>query len=222
LSEHGVHAALVTEVELAPYKTAEPLSLSPDVWFGVTPRLTVGVIHSNLSVDHMVAGASLCVQQSDIGCHRFYHGSGADVLYGLGPHVAPRARLLVRDTDPFKPAATVGALVQATHGRFAVAADPYLQIGLANTRDGNRAQLFVPVAFIVQPTCRWAVDVRTGYDSELVNARDGWHMPLGLGARARVTSYIDVYALGAFTSPLGPQNTWKRRVMFLTIEYRSR
>lgn len=218
------NAELVAELNLAHGEFAEPMSLAPDLWLGVLPRLTVGVIHSNPSVDRFSAGATFCVRHLDIGCHTTYHGSGIDVRWSALPgdlEVVPRLRVLVRELDPFKPAVTLGSLVRWRHGRLAVTGDPYLQLGLANTDKGNRHALFLPVQLSVQPMLSWEVLLRTGWHSDLAVIRDGWHIPVALGTRARATDHIDVGAMVGFSTLLGPQNTPKERALFFVLAYRS-
>jgi hypothetical protein len=212
------------EINLAHNFWAQPLSLAPDVWFGATDALTIGLVHSNHSLDRFVPGGSLCLTTDPLYCDSLYRGSGIDARYlavARGPlQVAPRVRALVRDVEPFKPAITLGALARWTHGRFAMQADPYLQLGLANAEDGNRAAVFVPVQLAMQPTCRWLVSLDTGWNSELHLVRDGWHIPVAAGVRARATSHVDVGATLGFTSLLGPQNTPKQRVLFVSVGWR--
>lgn len=220
-----LEATLVGDINLAPRQLAKSTSLAPDVWFGVSPRLTIGLIHSNVSVDRFTPGATFCViHQPILGCEHTYHGSGIDARWSAlagDLAVAPRARVLVRELDPVKPAITLGTLVRWTRGRFAITGDPYVQLGLANTDRGNRAWLFLPVAFAVQPMARWELALHTGYNSEIANLRDGWHVPVVLATRVRAGDRVDVGALFAFASLLGPQNTAKERALFLTVSFRS-
>lgn len=224
LRDGGVAAELTAEVNIANNFWAKPFSLAPDLWWGATSKLTVGLVHGNASVDRFAPGASLCVRTDDVlYCDSAYHGSGLDARYQVldGPiAVAPRARLLVRDLDPFKPALTIGALAKWTRGRYAITADPYLQLGLANTEEGNRAQLFVPFELALQPTCRWQLALSTGWNSVLASIDDGWHIPIALGIRARPTAAIDIGATVGFPTLLGPQNTPKQRVLFLAVGWR--
>jgi hypothetical protein len=46
-------------------------------------------------------------------------------------------------------------------------------------------------------------------------------VPLAFGVRARATSTVDVGATLGFASMLGPQNTPKQRVLFVTASWRS-
>lgn len=231
LDEHQVEAALVLEVNIAPGLLGTPTSLAPDVWVGVLPQLTVGLVHSGPSVDRFQPGATFCVTHNETSprCVDTYHGSGVDVLYRVAHHavvdgelqVAPRLRVLVRQLDPFKPAATLGALVKWTRGRFAVIGDPYLQLGLANTDEGNRHALWLPVTFAVQPTARWELALRTGFNSDLAVISDGWHVPIALSTRVSIDGHFELGAMLGFASLLGPQNTAKERALFFTFGWRS-
>jgi len=234
LDEHQVDAQLVGELNLAPGLFAEPVSLAPDVWFGVLPQLTVGLVHSHPSVDRFTPGATYCVVTEPFLCPDAYHGSGIDARYSVRTGelaVAPRLRFLLGQVDPVKPAVTLGALVRLTRGRYAIIGDPYLQIGLANTDQGNRHALFLPVTFAVQPIARWEVALRTGFNSNLVRYRgvdgkehiatDQWHVPLAFATRVRVDAHFDVGMMLGFTSLLGPQNTAKERALFFMLGYRS-
>lgn len=224
LDRGELHAALTVESNLAPSGgTGKPLSIAPDVWYGVTDELTLGLIHSNASLDHIQPGASLCVRTDDFICRDAYRGSGLDALYRLLPGqlaVAARARVLIRDIDPWKPAVTLGALARWRQGRYEVSADPYLQLGLTNRSLGNRAELWVPVVASISPVCRWWIDLHTGWNSDwAIITEDGWHVPVGLGTRVDATETVRLAALFGFTSLLGPQNNPKQRVLFLSVEW---
>jgi hypothetical protein len=216
-------AQLVTEINLAPGAFARPLSFAPDAWIGVLPRLTLGLVHSDPSVDRIAPGASICVRTDVLLCDKAYRGSGIDALYSLREgHIAAAAhgRLLLRDIDPAKPALTLGAALRWTRGRWALGGDPFVQLGLANTDRGNRAELWLPIVAALQPTCRWIVELHTGWNSDVAEIRDGWHVPAGLGVRAMATPQLELGAAFGFTSLLGPQNTPKQRVAFVTVGWR--
>jgi hypothetical protein len=223
LETGAARARLTVELSVESRRIARPISIAPDAWLGVTPRLTIGVIHSSASVDEIGARASLCLHGDDLSCDHAYRGSGLDVRWSLreGPlSIAPRARLIVRDVDPWKPAVTLGALARWTAGRAAIASDPYLRLGLANQDLGNRAALFVPIWLAVQPASGWMIALHTGWDSELATFRDGWHVPVALEGTARVTDRLDVGLAAGFPHLLGPQNNAKARALSLTLEYR--
>ncbi len=218
-------AQVVLETSLDTRQRLVPLTLAPDGWVGVTARLTVGLVHSDASLDRVTFGASLCVRTSDPACPRVYHGSGLDARYLVWTHrafaVAPRARLILRDIEPAKPATTLGALVGWHGGRWGLTADPYLQLGLANTERGNRAELAVPIYITLQPACRWALTLQTGYATDLAVWKDGFHIPVAVAATWRATTHLDLGAQLGLTSALGPQNNVKQSEAWLVVGWRT-
>jgi hypothetical protein len=208
LDEGAVELRLTVEAGVRPRLYGRPLSLAPDAWWGVARDFTIGVIHSNPSVDRIDAGATLCTHDLAIPvCSHAYRGSGIDVRYSARAGalaIAPRARLLVRDIDPFKPAMTLGALVRWTHGRFAIASDPYIRLPLANSQLGNRASLSIPLWLAVQPAPGWMLAVHTGFDADLAVIGDGSHGPFGVAVTARVTTDVDVALELGWPRLLGP------------------
>ena len=158
-----VDARLTMAINVQPRLISEPTALSPDAWWGVLPRLTVGLIHSDASLDQIATSGSFCIKTSTSTCAQRYKGSGIDVRYSAleGQFaLAPRLRAVIRDTDPFKPAVTLGALLRWTRGRFALTGDPYLRVPLANAPLGNRFAINLPVWFAVQPKAGWMIAVR--------------------------------------------------------------
>jgi hypothetical protein len=193
------------------------VSLAPDAWIGVTERWTAGVIHSSQSVDRIGSRASFCLRTNELLCDQAYQGSGVDVRYRLFDHLVPRARFLIRDTDPWKPALTLGALMRWTRGRFAITTDPYIRIGLANLHQGNRTAFNVPVWFGLQPTCRWLIEFHTGADGDFRVIRDGWHMPASIVVTARATENLDISVEAGLQQAYGPQIDTKQRSVIVTL-----
>lgn len=224
LAPDQLAAAVTLEINDAPGYVAEPTSLAPDLWYGVAPGWTIGLIHSDPSVDRFEVGASLCVRKGLLECDETYHGGGLEARWLARDgalQVAPVARLRVRELSPFEPAVTLGAMLRWQRGRFAVTGDPYLQIGLANTDRGNASALVLPVTFSIQPTCRWALSLSSGWNAELATWRDGYRIPVAVGTVVRVTTHVDVGATLGFAELLGPQNSPKPRAVFVMAGYRS-
>lgn len=233
LARGEVEAALVVDINVQGGQLARSTSFAPDLWIGATPELTVGLVHSHPSLDRFETGATFCVVHAEtIGCDDTYRGSGIDVRYSAlrgELAVAPRARALIRDIEPFKPAVTLGALVRWTRGRFAITGDPYVQLGLANTDRGNRHEVFLPVAFAVQPRARWELALHTGWSSVLGTYRDvdgdrrlitdQWRIPVAIGTRLAVARQLDLGATLGFRQLLGPQNTAKERALFVSATW---
>lgn len=225
LARGEVEARLTLELNLGLRLVGTPTSLAPDVWVGLTDRWTLGLTHSSSSLDRITAGASICVVELENVCDRAYRGGAIDVRFSAREGtlaIAPRARLVLRDVDPVKPALALGAVVRWTEGRFALASDPYIRFGLANTSRGNRTFLMLPLYYYVQPTCRWLLGVHVGWESDVAIWRDGYHGPLGLIVKARATDHLDVGFEGGFTGLVGAQNNIKERALMLSASWRSR
>jgi len=220
LDRGQLEGELTIEANLASRTEFVPLSLAPDIWVGVTPRLTLGLIHGNRSLDQIDSGGSFCVRTDTLLCDRAYRGSGLDARWSVqdGPlAVAARMRLTLRDIEPAKPAVTLGALGRWTSGRFAIASDPYLRLGLANLGQGNRAALVIPIWLQMQPTCRWLLAIHTGFHSDLAVIKDGWHVPLGLAVAVHPYKGLEAGAEFGFPSLLGPQNNVGARALLVTV-----
>ncbi|MEJ7598861.1 MAG: hypothetical protein WKG01_13215 [Kofleriaceae bacterium] len=223
LRQGEIEASLTVEINLKARLVGEPLSLAPDLWLGITPRLTLGLIHGHRSLDQIDAGGSFCVRGDALACDATYQGSGIDARWSARTgafSVVPRVRLLVRDVEPVKPAVTLGSLVRWTRGRFAIQSDPYLRLGLANRDQGNRAALVVPLWFQVQPTCKWLIALHVGYESDLAVARDGWHLPVGLVVGVHPIAPLELTIEVGFPSLLGPQNQFKQRAAQVSVAWR--
>jgi hypothetical protein len=225
LAAGAVDLRLTVEIDVRRDMVARPLSFAPDAWWGIASRWTVGVIHSNASVDQIAAGATVCVRDSPTPtCSGLYRGGGVDLRFGAlagSFAVAPRARLLVRAIDPFKPATTLGALVRWTRGRFAITADPYLRVPLANAELGNRAALSLPIWVALQPARGWMITAHTGFDADLAVLADGGHGPLGLGVTARITAALDVSLEAGWARLFGPQYNPKEGAVLITVAWAS-
>ena len=239
LDRHQLEARLVVEIDTYPGEIGVPLSIAPDVWFGVASRWTVGLVHSYASLDRMEAGSTFCVVQSAINpanvCTATYRGSGLDARYLAFDRgawsIAPRARLLyTRDSDPAtnvtidKPSLVLGALARWRHGRISIWADPYLQLGLANRTSGNADALALPLYVAVQPMRRWAVWSEVGYYSQIDNGHDAtssWYGILAFGTTVNPVAGLDVGAVFGWQSLFGPQDNAKATVVLVTIGWRT-
>lgn len=218
LERGAVDVRLTLTINLQRRLIGEPTALSPDAWWGVLPRLTLGLIHSDASLDQIATSGSFCVRSSSSTCAHRYKGSGIDVRYSAleGPFaLAPRLRAVIRDTDPFKPAVMLGALLRWTRGRFAITADPYLRVPLANAPLGNRFAINLPVWLAVQPAAGWLIALRGGFESDLAVLGDGGHIPFALDVAARATDHIDFGVEGGWGGLLGPQHDARHATIML-------
>jgi hypothetical protein len=220
LAPGAVAAELHWAINLQQNSFGTPMAVSPDAWLGILPRLTLGLFHSDASLDQIAASGSLCVRQIPLAaCHQLYQGSGIDARYLAieGPiAIAPRLRVLLRDIDPLKPATTLGAMLRWTHGRFAVQSDPYLRLPLANGALGNRSAIMLPLWLAVQPAAGWLVALRTGFASDLAVIHDGGHVAFAADAATRITDQVDLGLEVGWASLIGPQHDARHATITVT------
>src|SRR3954470_25033757 len=63
------------EINLSTDQAFKPVSLSPDIWYGATDDVTVGLVHSGVGRSGFIGGIadSLCLTGSDNGCSDVYN-----------------------------------------------------------------------------------------------------------------------------------------------------
>lgn len=196
-------------------------AFAPDFSYGITDDTSLSIAHSARSIARIGSPAGLCYEACDFRPEYTvnalaYHA----LLRRRGLQLYAEGGFLLRDTDPSKPAALLGASSRWQRGRFAIDAAPYLQLGLANTDQGNRHRLVVPLRAWIQPTCRWALGLHSGVEGELAVFSDAYHIPLAALVTASATSWLRVSLEGGFSSLLGPLNTGSRRFASLSLELR--
>src|SRR3954471_16592953 len=65
--------------------TFKPISLSPDIWYGVTDEITAGLVHSAVGTTGFIGGGgqSLCLTRTGSLCPDLYRNVGAEGRYKL-------------------------------------------------------------------------------------------------------------------------------------------
>lgn len=214
---------LTLETNLYSYSLWEPTSLAPDVWYGATRDLTIGIVHSADALSQVGTGDGVCLGGVAHGCEQAYSNLGLDARWALARgewSAAARVRLVTRRWTPWLPSVRLGALARWRRGRVAITSDPQLQLGLDHLDEGNRAQVNVPLWIAIAPTCRSQVYLRTGVYGELAVFGDAWSVPATLGAKVAVSTHIDVAAELGFVRLGGPLDEGKLRVAWLSVAAR--
>ena len=211
------------EVNLSVREVYEPISIAPDLRYGVTGAFTVGLVHSFRSQSLADVGNGVCLTGADAGCADPYRGTSLELMYAAvsSGHVdsAVRMRLTARDYDPLKLSWKIGLLMRHRQGRFAIVSDPHIAFGLTNTDQGNASFIDVPVWLQVQATRSLLPYVRTGIEGVVTGFGDTYRVPFGLGL---------VYSRGPFDfgaelvmpRSFGPQNDSKPRLLRAYVTWR--
>lgn len=225
-------------VSLASGFEGDPVSLMPRVYYGVTPSLTLGLVHGDLAAVGARTGAGglgICIG-GDNSCpqSRAYNDIGVDALYDLGEvggiELAAHGGMVAGSFDPFALAFNLGALARWRKGKLAIVADPRLRIGAtARSIDVmpmasvpfNREILSVPVWIKYQLSSDLNLFGHTGLSAMLSGFGDTFVVPLGGGATYAITGDIDIGAELTFWIASGGFDPGEFRYVLLRFAYRT-
>lgn len=177
----NVHAAL--EVNLGQDAVAKPLSLAPDVAYGVSDDLTVSLIHSTFGITGFrgTAGRGLCLSGEDGGCANLYDNVGVEAMYALTAgelSVAALGGVHALSLDVGLYDLKAGVRVRWSKAKVAVISTPAVTVELAE-RDLNKDRLWLPIAAQYKATPELAVGGSTGLKAPLDGFGDAWEVALG-------------------------------------------
>lgn len=203
----------------------KPVSLSPDLWYGATDDLTVGLVHSAVGTTGFIGafgGAeSLCLTGTSGLCGSVYHNVGVEGRYKLKmssiAFAVDGGLYALQIQDPRLIDIKLGAVGRWHQGPLAVEASPSVFVALTNrsvNTNGvdvtfNRDILSLPgtVLYTLNPMITVAAQV--GLVLPLEDAGNTYAFPLSIGAfyrvndDANVTLAFSLPRLIAGTSPSG-------------------
>jgi hypothetical protein len=185
---------------------AKPISLSPDVWYGVTDDLTVGLVHSAVGGSGFMGfvGTSLCLTGTDNGCAKLYDNFGVDARYKLKTGnlaYAADGGLYVLSFDPdFRLAVKLGLVARWQQDKIAVEVSPNLFIGATGRTIGegatevtvNGETLNLPITGLYAVTPKISAALQLGAVLPFENTGDTYRIPLSIGGFFQVNESINV------------------------------
>jgi opacity protein-like surface antigen len=194
------------------------ISLSPDIWYGITDDITVGLVHSTVGETGFLGGIgdSLCFSGKTGECASFYNNVGADLRYRLKAPWSVDAGLFIDSFSPdFDLGVKLGIDGRWRFGKIGLEIQPNLFIELTNRESGadksatspeepgNEEALRIPVtgSFTVIP--KLDVYLQTGLDLPFDRAGDFFAIPLSIGARYAVTPKLSLGLAFTLTQLVG-------------------
>lgn len=203
------------DINMSRNAAGKPIVLAPDLYYGVSSDLTIGVDHVR----------SLCLSGQADGCRKTYDDVGFDLLYsiargsvGAAFHGGVYANVL----DPVVLQGRVGVLlnIPLSRGKAHLYLDPQLLLGMNRREEGNRDGLAVPVTFVFQPNQSVAPFIVTGMYGPLDGFGDAVRIPGGGGVLFAVSSAFDLGASFTFTNLLGKGSSTDYRSLDLFMNVR--
>jgi hypothetical protein len=204
------------EINLSSGSAGKPLSLAPDVFYGVNDALTVGLVHSSRGGSGFIGGvgSSLCFT----GCD-FYNGFGLDGRYQFASgkvSAAANVGLYAAEVDPFSLALKLGVIGRfrpTPESKLAVDFAPALSIGITEREPpivmgmavgaGNKEVFALPVSVVYAVKPQIAVMAQTGLILPFAAAGDAFAVPFSVGGSYAVNKQISVDAAFSFPALLG-------------------
>lgn len=187
----ALEARLTFELGLDEDNPGDPVSLSPDLRYGVSDVLDAGLIHSTEAVSGFAGfqnGASLCLAGTPL-CEALgvYHNLGIEGRYATdtGALRLLSVAVLANQLDPLRVAAKLGASTMWSAGRLRVELSPNVQAALTE-RSTSLDVLALPARIAYGPE-RLSLAVQSGGFSSLDGqVLDNLRLPLSAAVESEL------------------------------------
>ena len=207
------------EMNLSSGEAFKPVSLSPDLWYGVTDDLTLGLVHSTTGATGFIGntGDSLCLTGGQQRLPALLSGRRRRRALSLDAPTRARRRALRSVHRSVRGRDKLGVSGRWTWNRLSLEAQPSLFIGLANRQpttknamgaevaDGptNTEQLNIPITVAYLVTPRVDVALQPGLVLPFTDAGDTWRIPLAIAVRFAATPRFGIGLAFAFLDLIG-------------------
>jgi hypothetical protein len=173
------------------------IHLTPDFYYGIDKKLTIGVSHHYFATpwNNTFTSRSLCIGSA---CGNAYTNISPDVKYSLTSGDVAVALQGGADVSSFDPAFTLGlrfgALIRVRAGdSFFIDMAPSLRLGLIG-RNYSSDFLNLPIRVAYQVSKELAPFLESGLTAPLDGFNRGLLIPLGLGANVALDRQFDLGA----------------------------
>jgi hypothetical protein len=201
-------ARILLDINMSDGAVGKPISIAPDLYYGVSERLQLGLLHTDPTGWQSRPGTGLCLSGEDNGCAKAYDNVGFDALIALGSDTFPISAHGTLFLDSFDPTTTHLALGVAGKAHFnervALLFDPKIAIAL-DSRDSNPDVLYIPLELQFQLKPPTTLKVLSGLAGNLDAFGDTYQIPLGLGVLQNLSERLDLGARFSFDNLLGKQ-----------------
>jgi hypothetical protein len=194
LAIHGV-----LRVNLSADSVASPIWIAPSVFYGVMPKLQVGLVHDPglcLLGERDFLGSTIDECEGGV-----YNDFALDGLYMLADKteqhfaVAGHATLGASSLDPVFMYLRAGVLARYLFTpRFALIADFALRLGLSNRDEGNKEAFDLPLQLAVQASDKLVLFAETGLLAPLSELTNSYYVSIGFAGLYALRPNLDVGA----------------------------
>ena len=198
-------------IELSSGAVGDPISLAPDLYYGINEKVTVGVIHD---IGICISGDGCASTYSDVGVDFFY-----SLLHGGTLQLAGHMGFQAPAFEPFTGGVTAGMAAQLGIGNAAVVLDPRIYVAVFG-REQREEVVDVPVQVQYQLTEQNALVLTTGMRSTISGFGDAVEVPIGFGALFAISHRFDVGGELLFPNLAGAGATASRRQLIFRAALR--
>ncbi|MBK7076774.1 MAG: hypothetical protein IPH44_31220 [Myxococcales bacterium] len=185
-------------VNLSKDLVAKPINITPDVWYGVAPKLEVGLAHSSYALTGFwgldSTGGGLCITGEENGCAKFYDGPvGVLAHYALVEGdltVAADGGVVIGSLDPFELSLKAGVRGVKAMDKLMIGFAPFIALGLTERDAGNKEVIGVPVDVNYMVNEKIGAGVQVGIFGPLDGFGDAFIVPLSLAGMYQVNESI--------------------------------
>ena len=219
------------EINLSENAAFKPVSITPDVWYGVNDKLTLGLAHSSIAATGFVGGVadSLCITGRTRGCAKVYRNVGAKVRYRLKmPWTLDTGLLFPSVSQPTLVDLQAGAIGRWRFKKVVVEFQPNLVIALNSRTDagdavqGRSQRLNLPgtVGYTVSPKVE--LNAQLGLSVPTSKPGNFFTIPFAIGGRYVYKPNISfglMFALPALLSGSALTGGVTTRTLILGVTY---
>lgn len=213
-------------INLSKDLVGKPVSVAPDIYYGVSDDLTVGISHTGGALVYpALAGQGLCLTGKDNGCEKVYNNVGVDALFRFinnpGFQLAAHGGLdFARLSDPMLALLRLGVYGEFQAGIFELRFDPSISIGLNKRDEGNKQYINLPVGGFVNVTPELEVFVIAALTGPTDHFGDLYRGLVSFGADYAINAMTDVGLAFDFPNLWGKDSTADSRQLRLFGNFR--
>jgi hypothetical protein len=202
-------ARILLDVNLSSSLVGKPISLAPDLYYSVTDRLQLGLLHQGPMGWQARPGVGLCLTGTENGCPKIYNNVGFDLMYGLtsggSVDLSAHGSLFMNSFSPASTSLAVGVAGKLYFSkRFALLFDPKIAIAV-NDRSTNHDDLFVPLELEWQVGALTTFKLLSGIEGDVSAFSNTYQIPVGVGLVRNLSHHFDLGARFSFDNLLGNQ-----------------
>lgn len=193
------------EINLSADAVAKPFSIAPDLWYGVSDALTIGLVHSGRGKTGFfgAAGNGLCLAGEENGCAKVYDRVGVDARYHFYREgnltAAADGGLFLNSFDPLQAQLKIGAIGRWQGGALSLELAPSLFAGLTEREpEGemgvvvatNKEFFLLPVTAMYALSPKFGLAGQAGVTVPFSETGDTYFISVAIGAQYMVTEKI--------------------------------